>query len=149
LPDGSRILIVEDSQSDLELTLHALRIDPVATRVDVARDGVEALEYIFCAGRYQDRSPLDGPDLILLDLKLPLVDGFEVLRAVRADARTASLPITVLSASGDERDVVESYRLGANSYVVKPDGFGQLATALQLLSAYWLRLNKPARRALA
>jgi two-component system, response regulator len=146
---GSRILLVDDSQSDVELTLHALNADPVVTRVDVARDGAEALEFIFCAGRYEGRSLLDGPDLVLLDLKLPLVDGFEVLRAVRSDARTASLPVTILSSSGEERDVVESYRLGANSYVVKPTEFRQLATALQLLSSYWLRLNKPARRAFA
>jgi two-component system, response regulator len=146
VPDGSRILLVDDSQSDLELTLHALRADPVAARIDVARDGGKALEYIFCAGRHQDRSPFDGPDLVLLDL---LIDGFEVLRAVRSDARTTSLPITILSASGGERDVVASYRLGANRYVVKPFDFRQLATALQLLSSYWLRLNRPARRALA
>jgi two-component system, response regulator len=100
VPDGSRILLVDDSQSDLELTRHTLKADPVAARIDVARDGAKALEYIFCAGRHQDRSPFDGPDLVLLDLKQPLIDGFEVLRVVRSDARTTSLPITILSASG-------------------------------------------------
>ena len=143
-----RILVVEDNPSDLALTLHALKADGVPKQVDVVRDGAEALEYLFGAGRYEGRRVVEGPDLVLLDLKLPLVDGFEVLRAVRSATSTESVPITILTSSAEERDITQSYRLGANSYVVKPTDFRQFAKALHLLSAYWLQLNKPAPRRL-
>ncbi len=122
---GSDILLVEDNLHDVELTVHALERHHVANRIQVVRDGAEALDYLFGTGAYAGRSPDDRPRVILLDLKLPKVDGLEVLRRVKSDPRTKTIPVVVLTSSREERDIVESYGLGANSYIVKPVDFEQ------------------------
>ena len=138
------ILLVEDTPADVELTLHALRSNNLRNPVHVVRDGVEALDYIFCTGEYSDRSIEDGPKVILLDLKLPKIDGLEVLRRIKSDPRTQMIPVVVLTSSREERDIVESYRMGVNSYIVKPVDFEQFTTAVRDLGLYWLLLNQPA-----
>ena len=131
------LLIVEDNPQDLELTQRALRKANLGNRVHVARDGAEALDFIFGEG-------LKGlPKLILLDLKLPKIDGLEVLRRVKADPRTSRTPVVVLTSSNEQRDIVESYRLSVNSYIVKPVDFEGFAAAVQELGLYWLLLNHP------
>ncbi|HEY6555152.1 MAG TPA: response regulator [Vicinamibacteria bacterium] len=137
------ILVVEDNREDLELSLRALRRANLRNRVEVARDGAEALDFIFCEGRHAGRRIEDAPRVVLLDLKLPKVDGLEVLQRIRADPRTRTIPVVVLTSSKEQRDVVESYRLGVNSYVVKPVSFEQFASAVQQLGLYWLLLNEP------
>lgn len=136
------ILLVEDDPNDLELTLHTLRENKIANRIQVARDGAEALEFIFRTGRYAARRH-EHPRVVLLDLKLPLVDGLEVLRRVKQHPRTRTIPIVVLTSSQEERDVVESYRLGVNSYLVKPVNFDKFAETVRSLGLYWLLLNEP------
>jgi two-component system response regulator len=146
--DGSvDILMVEDNPNDEELTLHAFRKHRIANSVHVVRDGQEALEYIFCTGRYADRNIEDRPNVMLLDIKLPLVDGLEVLRRVKQDPRTRTIPVVMLTSSREERDLVESYRLGVNSYIVKPVDFDQFNEAARALGMYWLLLNKPPKAA--
>ncbi len=137
------ILLVEDNHHDEELTLHALRQNHLTNNIHVVRDGAEALEFIFCTGAYEDRSIVNGPKVILLDLKLPLVDGLEVLRQIKSDARTRSTPVVVLTSSSEERDVVESYRLGVNSYIVKPVDFERFTESVRELGMYWALLNHP------
>jgi two-component system response regulator len=137
------ILLVEDTPQDLELTLRALRKSKISNRIQVARDGAEALEFIFCEGAYADRKIQDGPKVVLLDLKLPKVDGLEVLKRLKNDPRTKTLPVVVLTSSKEQRDVVESYRLGVNSYIVKPVNFERFAAAVGELGLYWLLLNHP------
>ncbi len=137
------ILLVEDNPNDVELTLHALRKHKLANRIHVARDGAEALEFIFGTGRYSERTINDAPRVILLDLKLPLIDGKEVLRRVKADPRTRYIPVVVLTSSREERDVMESYDLGVNSYIAKPVDFDQFTEAVKTLGMYWLLLNQP------
>jgi two-component system response regulator len=137
------ILLVEDNASDVELTLHALRRYNLANRVHVVRNGVEALEFIFCTGAYAQRSISPGPKVILLDLKLPLVDGIEVLQRIKGDPRTRMIPVVVLTSSREERDIVESYRLGVNSYITKPVDFEQFTEAVRTLGMYWVLLNLP------
>jgi two-component system response regulator len=137
------ILLVEDDPQDLELALRALKKANVSNRIVVARDGAEALDFIFCEGAHAGRRIEDRPRVILLDLKLPKVDGLEVLQRVRNDPRTRTIPIVVLTSSKEQRDVVESYRLGVNSYVVKPLSFAEFANAVQKLGQYWLLLNEP------
>ncbi len=137
------VLLVEDNPNDVELTLHAFKKHNLANRVRVVRDGAEALEFIFGTGAYVGRSLNDGPKVILLDLKLPKVDGLEVLRQIKADPRTRSLPVVVLTSSREERDIVESYTLGVNSYIVKPVDFEQFTDAVRQLGLYWLLLNQP------
>jgi two-component system response regulator len=141
--DGVEILLVEDNPNDVRLTLHALKKNNLANNIHVVRDGVEALEFIFCTDRYAHRKIEQGPKLVLLDLKLPLVDGMEVLRRVKADPRTRRMPVVVLTSSKEDRDVVESYQLGVNSYIVKPVEFGQFTDAIRQLGLYWLLLNQP------
>ena len=136
------ILLVEDDPADLELTLHALRHNNLANRVDVARDGEEALDFIFCRDLHHDRSFLQPPKLILLDLKLPKVDGLEVLRQVKGDPRTRPIPVVVLTSSQEERDVVSSYHLGVNSYIQKPVDFDQFRNVVKQLGLYWLLVNE-------
>ena len=119
------VLLVEDNPNDLDLTLHAFRKNNFTQRIQVARDGADALDFLFCSGAHAGRSPV-GPRLILLDLKLPKVDGLEVMRRAKADPRTRAIPIVVLTSSSQERDISESYKLGANSYLVKPVDFTQL-----------------------
>ena len=137
------ILLVEDNPNDVELTLHALKKHNLANRVEVVRDGAEALEFIFCSGAYAHRSVENGPRVILLDLQLPKVDGLEVLRRVKADPRTKMIPVVVLTSSREERDVVESYKLGVNSYIVKPVDFEQFTESVRQLGLYWVLLNQP------
>jgi two-component system, response regulator len=139
----TEILLVEDNPDDVELTLHALQEHNLANQIVVVRDGAEALEFIFCTGQYAQRNLHDGPKLILLDLKLPKVNGLEVLRQIKADSRTRSLPVVVLTSSQEERDIIESYQLGVNSYITKPVDFDQFIQAIYHLGFYWLLLNHP------
>ena len=137
------ILIVEDSPQDLELMMRAFRKANVTNRIHVARDGVEALEFIFCEGPHAGRNIADIPKVILLDLKLPKVEGLEVLKRIKGDPRTQSIPVAVLTSSKEQRDVVDSYKLGVNSYIVKPVNFDGFMAAVQELGMYWLLLNQP------
>jgi CheY-like chemotaxis protein len=137
------VLIVEDSADDLEMTLRALRKAKLANSIHVARDGVEALEFIFGEGAHNGRTVENGPKVILLDLKLPKVDGLEVLRRVKADPRTKKIPVVVLTSSKEQPDVAECYNLGVNSYIVKPVNFERFAAAVAELGMYWLLLNQP------
>ena len=136
------ILLVEDNPHDIKLALYAFKTNNLANRVHVVRDGAEALEFILCTGRYAHRNIENAPKVVLLDLKLPLVDGIEVLRQVRADPRTKTLPIVVLTSSREERDLVESYQLGVNSFIVKPVDFDQFTEVVRQLGYYWLLLNQ-------
>jgi two-component system, response regulator len=137
------ILIVEDTPEDLELALRALRKANLANHIHVARDGAEAMEFLFAEGAHKGRKVEDGPKVILLDLKLPKVDGMEVLRRVKSDPRTKAIPVVVLTSSKEQKDVVESYQLGVNSYIVKPVNFERFVAAVQDLGMYWLLLNQP------
>lgn len=140
------ILLVEDNPNDVELTLHAFRKNNLGNCVHVARDGAQALDFLFGTGAYANRNLENGPKVILLDLKLPLVEGLEVLRRLKADNRTRKIPVVVLTSSREERDLVESYQLGVNSYIVKPVDFAQFTEAVRQLGLYWLLLNQsPAR----
>ncbi|MDB6174569.1 MAG: two-component system response regulator [Chthoniobacteraceae bacterium] len=136
------ILLVEDNPEDLALALRALRKSNLTNRIHVARDGEEALEFIFCEGPHAERNIEDEPKLILLDLKLPKVDGLEVLRRIKADPRTRNIPTVVLTSSKEQSDLVESYELGVNSYLIKPVNFESFTTAVQQLGMYWLLLNQ-------
>ena len=137
------ILIVEDNRQDLDLALRALRKAKLANHIQVARDGEEALQFLFCEGPHAERKMENGPKVIFLDLKLPKVDGLEVLQRVKSDPRTQSIPVVVLTSSKEQNDVVESYHLGVNSYMVKPVNFEQFSEAVQKLGMYWLLLNHP------
>ena len=136
------ILLVEDNPDDEALTRRSLNKSNVLNEVVVARDGVEALDYLFGTGSYEGRDVKCLPQLVLLDLKLPKIDGLEVLKRIRSDRRTKYLPVVILTSSDEERDLVESYELGANSYVRKPVDFNQFAAAVQQLELYWLVLNQ-------
>jgi len=138
------ILLVEDNPDDEVLTIRALKQNKIQNEVVVAHDGAEALDYLFARGAYAGRDLRVMPQLILLDLKLPKVDGLEVLQRLRADPRTAHLPVVVLTSSREGRDVIESYRHGANSYILKPVDFAQFTEAVGQLGWYWLVLNEPA-----
>jgi CheY-like chemotaxis protein len=137
------ILLVEDNPDDEILTVRELKKQHIVNEIIVVRDGVEALEYLFGTGQYVRHDVRDLPTVVLLDLKLPKVDGLEVLRRIRADGRTKHIPVVVLTSSDDQRDVVESYRLGANSYICKPVNFKQFQEAVRHVQFYWLRLNEP------
>jgi two-component system, response regulator len=141
--DETDILLVEDDAHDAELALRALAKYNLANRVVRVKDGVEALDFVFATGDYQHRSVDVLPRAILLDLKLPRVDGVEVLRRIRSDARTRLLPVVVLTSSQEEQDVIEAYDLGVNSYIVKPVNFGDFLEAVASLGLYWLVLNTP------
>jgi CheY-like chemotaxis protein len=138
------ILLVEDNPDDEALTLRALTQNKIVNEVVVARDGAEALDYLFATGAYAGRDLTAMPQLILLDLKLPKIDGLEVLQLLRADPRTRLLPVVILTSSREDRDVVESYRHCANSYIRKPVDFAQFIEAVRQLGLYWLVLNEPA-----
>lgn len=140
------ILLIEDNPDDEALTLRALKKNNIANEVLVTRDGVEALDFLFCQGAYRSRSPLEKPAVILLDLKLPKVDGLEVLKQLRTDDRTRLYPIVILTSSMEERDLINGYRLGANSYIRKPVDFNQFVDAVGKLGLYWLVLNEPPPR---
>ena len=137
------ILLVEDNADDEALTLRAFRKNNIRNDVVVARDGAEALDYLFGRGRFAGRTAADAPQVVLLDLKLPKVDGIEVLRRVRQNPETRTLPIVVLTSSKEERDLSECYKLGCNSYVRKPVDFDQFIEAARQLGLYWLLLNEP------
>jgi two-component system response regulator len=137
------ILIVEDNPDDLELTLYTLRKHQLANHIEIARDGAEALDFIFATGNHTQRRIEDHPRVILLDLKLPKVNGLEVLQRIRADPRTRSIPVVMMTASPEDRDMVESYNFGVNSYIVKPANFVRFADAVRQVGFYWLLLNQP------
>ena len=137
------ILIVEDNQQDLDLALRALKKSKLANRLHIARDGAEAVDFIFCEGAYSERKIENGPKVILLDLNLPKLDGLEVLKRIKSDPRTKLIPVVVLTSSKEQNDVVESYNLGVNSYIVKPVNFEQFSEAVQKMGMYWLLLNHP------
>lgn len=140
------ILVVEDDPQDLELMLRALRKAKISNRIQIARDGAEALDFIFCQGAHIERRIDNSPKVVLLDLKLPKVDGLEVLEKVKSDPRTRTIPVVVLTSSKEQKDVIESYRLGVNSYMVKPVNFDGFTAAVEELGLYWLLLNQPPER---
>ena len=137
------ILLVEDNPQDLELTQRALRKANLTNCIHIARDGAEALEFLFCEGAHAARKIEDGPKVILLDLKLPKLDGLQVLKRIKSDPRTKSIPVVVLTSSKEQNDVVESYHLGVNSYIVKPVNFERFAAAVRDVGMYWVLLNHP------
>jgi two-component system, response regulator len=137
------ILLVEDNQDDMDLALHALRRGNLANNIFVARDGEEALDFLFCRAAFTHRSFDHPPKLVLLDLKLPKVDGMEVLKVVKSDPRTKSIPVVIMTSSKEERDLVTSYNLGANSYIQKPVDFDQFRDTVKSVGLYWLVINQP------
>lgn len=141
-PNALEILLVEDNPNDLELALRALKKARLSNRIEVARDGAEALDFIFGQGIHSHRKVEHAPKVILLDLKLPKIDGLEVLRRVKGDPRTKGIPIVVLTSSKEQNDLVESYRLGVNSYIVKPVNFESFAESVRDIGLYWLLLNQ-------
>jgi two-component system response regulator len=136
------ILLVEDNPNDVELTLRAFKKNNLTNPIEVVHDGAEALEFVFCTGAYANRNINNTPKVILLDLKLPKVDGLEVLRRIKADPRTQTIPIVVLTSSREESDIVESYQLGVNSYIVKPVDFDQFVDSVRTIGFYWILLNQ-------
>ena len=136
------ILLVEDNPDDVMLTEAALQENKIFNKLVVTRDGVEALDYLFRTGKYADRDAEEVPQIILLDLNLPKLNGLDVLRKIRSDARTRMLPVVILTSSMEERDVIDSYQLGANSYIHKPVDFSQFSEAVRNLGLYWLVLNE-------
>ena len=143
LENSVEILLVEDNPNDVELTLLAFEESRLVNSIKVVRDGAEALDFIYCTGTYTGRTPPDPPRVILLDLKLPKVNGLEVLRRIKEDPQTRSIPVVMLTTSSQEPDILESYRLGVNSYIVKPVDFAQFSEAVRELGFYWLLLNQP------
>ena len=142
-PNDVEILLVDDSQEDVDLTLHALRSENLANHVFVARDGQEALDFLFCTGPHAGRSFDHPPKLVLLDLKMPKVDGMQVLKQIKGDARTKTIPVVMTTSSKEERDMVNGYELGVNSYIQKPVDFTQFRDAVKLLGLYWLVTIQP------
>ena len=142
-PQEVQILLVEDNPADLELTLHALRGNNLANQVQVVRDGEEALDFLFSRGAYANRNPGSAPRLVLLDLKLPKVDGLDVLREIRSNPRTRPIPVVILTSSKEEKDLVVSYKLGINSYIQKPVDFNEFRETVRQLGLYWLLINQP------
>jgi CheY-like chemotaxis protein len=140
--DTNKILLVEDNMNDVELTLAALDEHHLSNRVDVVRDGVEAMDYLYKRGAYSDRSD-NNPVVMLLDLKMPRMDGLEVLKRVKGDASLKNIPIVMLTSSREEQDVVESYKLGVNSYVVKPVAFNDFVNVVKQLGLFWVLINEP------
>jgi two-component system response regulator len=138
----TRVLLVEDNPDDLELARLAFERGRFANLIDVARDGAEALDHMFCEGRHAMRDPRDAPRLVLLDIKLPLVDGIDVLRTIKNDPRTKHVPVVMLTSSAEDRDLHACYELGANSYIVKPVDMEQFLSAVQNIGLYWLMLNQ-------
>jgi len=136
------ILLVEDNPNDAELALRALKKHNLANHVVAVTDGEEALDFVFARGKYKDRTIENGPKIILLDLKLPKVDGLEVLKAIKGDIRTKIIPVIILTSSKEEKDIVESYRLGVNSYILKPVDFDKFVDAVKDIGYYWLLLNQ-------
>lgn len=140
---GTEILLVEDNPDDAELAMHALRRENIANRIEIARDGEEALDFLFCRGRHAHRTFTQPPRVVLLDLKLPKVDGLEVLREVKNDPRTRAIPVVILTASREEKDLVNGYQLGVNAYIQKPVDFDQFRAIVKQLGLFWLVVNQP------
>jgi CheY-like chemotaxis protein len=136
------ILLVEDNQDDMDLALHALRREKLANSIFVARDGEEALDFLFCRGAFAQRSFDHPPKLVLLDLKLPKIDGMEVLKQVKSDPRTKTIPVVIMTSSKEERDLVAGYNLGANSYIQKPVDFDQFRETVKSVGLYWVVINQ-------
>jgi CheY-like chemotaxis protein len=136
------ILLVEDNAADEELAIHALRTNNLANRIYVAHDGEEALDYLFCRGEHNSRGFDNPPRLVLLDLKLPKMDGLEVLRLIKSDARTKAIPVVIMTSSREERDMINGYQLGVNSYIQKPVDFAQFREIIKQLGLYWLVVNE-------
>jgi CheY-like chemotaxis protein len=143
MPNEIEILLVDDSPEDVELTVLALRRNKLANEIQIAEDGVEALDFLFCRGAFADRKFSNPPKLVLLDLKLPKVDGLEVLRRVRADERTKAIPIVILTSSKEQRDLIEGYNLGVSAYIQKPVDFTQFSETIRQLGMFWLLINQP------
>lgn len=143
LHDGVEILLVEDNPTDAELAMVALRERNLANKMVWVKDGAEALDFLFAAGAYSGRKIGDGPRVVLLDLRLPKVDGLEVLRRIKSDERTKQIPVVVLTSSKEERDVDECYKLGVNSYIGKPVEFDEFSKVVSELGLYWLLINQP------
>ncbi len=143
VPDDVEILLVEDNPEDAELTMLALKKENLANKVYLVEDGAEALDYIYAEGEYSDRESKDRPKVILLDLKLPKIDGLEVLKKIKEDKSTRMIPVVVLTSSREEEDMVKSYNYGVNSYIVKPVDFEKFMRSISDLGLYWLLLNKP------
>ncbi|HZR17397.1 MAG TPA: response regulator [Verrucomicrobiae bacterium] len=139
--EAQEVLLVEDGLDDVAFFMHAFTQAGLAAHLRVVRDGAEALDFIFCTGPYAQRGSANRPKLIILDLKLPKVDGVEVLRRLKEDSRTRMIPVVILSSSQEERDLVESYALGVNSFVVKPMDFDQFSQSVRMIAQYWLQLN--------
>ena len=137
------ILLVEDDPKDVRLTMHALRAENLVNKIEVARDGEEALDFVFCRGAHSHRPSNAHPKLILLDLKLPKLDGLQVLRELKSNPHTQAIPVTILTSSREERDMIESYRLGVNSYIQKPVDFDQFRETIKTLGMYWILVNQP------
>lgn len=142
--EAVEILLVEDNPADAELTLHALQKSKLANKVHLARDGEEALDFLFCRGRFSARRFDDAPRMVLLDLKLPKVNGLQVLQELKNDARTRAIPVIVLTTSKEERDLMSSYKLGVNSYIQKPVNFSDFQDVVKQLGMYWLLVNSEA-----
>jgi two-component system, response regulator len=142
ITDEVDILLVEDNSKDVELTLHALRRENLSNLIHVVRDGEEALEFLFCRGAFANRSLDHPPRLVILDLKLPKVTGLEVLREIKNNVHTQAIPVTVLTSSKEDRDLVESYKLGVNSYIQKPVDFNEFRDTVKQLGLYWLVVNQ-------
>lgn len=141
--DAMEILLVEDDPKDVRMTLRELQGENVKNIIQVVRDGEEALDFLFCRGAYSERSLLRPPQLVLLDLKLPKVDGLQVLQQIKARPETRAIPVVILTSSGEERDMVESYKLGVNSYIQKPVDFAQFRQTIKALGLYWMVVNRP------
>lgn len=142
MEEAMEILLVEDDPEDVRLTLRELQRENVKNQIVVARDGAEALDFLFCRGPFSNRSPNHPPKLVLLDLKLPKVSGLEVLREIKAKPETHAIPVVVMTSSGEERDVIDSYKLGVNSYIQKPVDFEQFRQTIRILGLYWLVVNR-------
>jgi two-component system, response regulator len=143
---GCEILLVEDNSDDVELTMLAFEESKICNQITVVRDGQEALDYLFCTGQYAEQKPRNLPTIILLDLKLPKLDGLDVLKRVRSDPVTRFLPVIILTSSQDEEDIVRSYSLGANAYVRKPVDYARFVEAAKTLGLFWLVVNQPPPR---
>lgn len=143
---ANTILLVEDNDDDVELTIRALKKNHISNKLDIVRDGAEALEYLYCEGRYAGREPKTLPQVVLLDLKLPKIGGLDVLKRIREDSRTKFMPVVILTSSKEESDVMNGYKMHANSYIRKPVDFDQFAEAIKELGLYWLILNEPPPR---
>jgi CheY-like chemotaxis protein len=139
----AEVLLVDGSPADVELTIHALRRHKLANQIHVVEDGEEALNFVFCRGAYATRSFSAPPAVVLLDLKLPKIDGLGVLRAIRGDERTKAIPVVILTSSKEQRDVIDGYKLGVNAYVVKPVDFHEFVNAIKELGIFWAVINEP------